>query len=401
MHLSSQPTRLHQNTHSVDTTSRLSSLVCPLPTTQRSQYFPERSHFSSSVPLLPNRQGVVKLESILAMPTRTLPSSGIHHQPEQALSNALLPPTRTAPNHTHSICASDRYPTNSAFGRDGCTTLPHSLVPAQACVAFNTGTTSAHLPNYQPVSTTPSLLSWTTLPPATPPRREAQWHCGDGGGPATILPDTGTVSPWKHVGIQTYSTATQTSPIQPFPRTTPTPQSPQASVTDGGSVEGCPQMKHVQLQACVGSDYTSLTQPATPQRCNSPREPPVSSRTLVLSREKNGTTAPDASLQSAGAQLKPHNCDQLLPSKIKVTNSAEATSTVEGQIDSLVTTALLNAQETVHAIKALSNVNNSIMNASVYNSGVASSRRSDVHERFENAISHVSADSDSEDIDDR
>ena len=77
------------------------------------------------------------------------------------------------------------------------------------------------------------------------------------------------------------------------------------------------------------------------------------------------------------------------------------TVTASKQIDSLVTTALLNAQETVHAIQALSNVNNSIMNASVYNSGVASSRRSDIHERFENAISHVSADSDSEDIDDR
>ena len=160
-------------------------------------------------------------------------------------------------------------------------------------------------------------------------------------------------------------------------------------------------MKHVQVQACVGSDYASLSQPATTQRYNSPREPPISSRTSALNREKDGTTAPDASLQSAGAWLKPHNSDQLLPSKTKVTNSAEATSAVEGQIDSLVTTALLNAQETVHAIRALSNVNNSIVNAGVYNSGVASSRRPDIHERFENAISHVSADSDSEDIDDR
>ena len=339
------------------------------------------------------------------MPTRTLPSSGIHHQPEQASSNTLLPSTCSVPEHTHSISASDRYPTGSVFDRDGYTARPHSLVPAQTCVAFNTGTTSAHPPNYQRVDTTPSLLSWTTLPPATPPatppKREAQCQSGDVGGPATILPDTGTVSPWKHAGIQTYSTATQTSPIQPFPRTTPTPQSPQASVTDGGSVEGCPQMKHVQVQACVGSDYASLSQPTTTQRCNSPREPPISSRTSALSREKDGAMAPDASLQSAGAWLNPHNCDLLLPSKMKVTNSAEATSTVEGQIDSLVTTALLNAQETVHAIRALSNVNNSIVNASVYSSGVASSRRSDIHGRFENAISHVSADSDSEDIDDR
>ena len=147
-------------------------------------------------------------------------------------------------------------------------------------------------------------------------------------------------------------------------------------------------MKHVQVQACVGSDYTSLSQPATAQRCNSPREPPVSSRTSALSRE-DGTKAPDTSLQSSAAWLKPHNCDQLLPSKMKITNVAEATSTVEGQIDSLVTTALLNAQETVYAIQALSSVNNSIMNASVYNSGVASSRKPDIH------------DSDSEDIDDR
>ena len=406
MHLISQPTRLHQagNTHSVDPTSRLSSLARPLPTTQKSQYLPERSHFSSSVPLMPNGQRVIKLESILAMPTRTVPSSGSLHQPEQASSNATLPPTCSAPKHTHSISASDGYLTSSAFNRDGCT--DHHLVPAQTCMA---GTSSAHLPNYQPVSPTLSLSSWTTLPPATPPttppKGEAQCLSGDKGGPtAPTLPETGkrsTVSPWKHAGMQTYSTATQTSPIQPFPHTTPPPQTPQGSVTDGGSVEGCPQMKDVQVQACVGSDYISHSQPATTQHCNSPSEPLVSSRTSALSREKDSTMAPDTSLQSSALRLKSHNCDQLLPSKMKLTNVAEATSTVEEQIGSLVTTALLNAQETVHAIQALTNVNKSIMNTSLYSSDVANSRRPYIDGRFENPISHISADSDSEDIDDR
>ena len=420
MHLISQPTRLHQagNTHSVDPTSRLSSLARPLPTTQKSQYLPERNHFSSSVPLMPNGQRVIKLESILAMPTRTVPSSGSLHQPEQASSNATLPPTCSAPKHTHSISASDGYLTSSAFNRDGCT--DHHLVPAQTCMAGTThhlvpaqtcmaGTSSAHLPNYQPVSPTLSLSSWTTLPPATPPttppKGEAQCLSGDKGGPtAPTLPETGkrsTVSPWKHAGMQTYSTATQTSPIQPFPHTTPPPQTPQGSVTDGGSVEGCPQMKDVQVQACVGSDYISHSQPATTQHCNSPSEPLVSSRTSALSREKDSTMAPDTSLQSSALRLKSHNCDQLLPSKMKLTNVAEATSTVEEQIGSLVTTALLNAQETVHAIQALTNVNKSIMNTSLYSSDVANSRRPYIDGRFENPISHISADSDSEDIDDR
>ena len=447
MHFISQPTRLHQagNTHSVDPTSRLSSLARPLPTTQKSQYLPERSHIGSSVPLLPNGQRVIQLESILAMPTRTVPSSGSLHQPEQASSNATLPPTCSAPKYTHSISASDGYLTSSAFNRDGCT--DHHLVPAQAFMAGTThhlvpaqtsmagtthhlvpaqtsmagtthhlvpaqtrvaGTSSAHLPKYQPVSPTPSLSSWTTLPPATPPttppKGEPQCLSGDKGGPtAATLPDTGkrsTVSPWKHAGMQTYSTATQTS-IQPFPRTTPPPQTPQASVTDGGSVEGSPQMKDVQVQACVGSDYISHSQPATTQHCNSPSEPLVSSRTSALSREKDSTTAPDTSLQSSALRLKSHTCGQLLPSKMKLTNVAEATSTVEEQIGSLVTTALLNAQETVHTIQALSTVNKSIMNASVYSSNVANSRRPDRDGRFENAISHISADSDSEDIDDR
>lgn len=160
-------------------------------------------------------------------------------------------------------------------------------------------------------------------------------------------------------------------------------------------------MKDVQVQACVGSDYISHSQPATTQHCNSPSEPLVSSRTSALSREKDSTTASDTSLQSSALRLKSHNCGQLLPSKMKLTNVAEATSTVEEQIDSLVTTALLNARETVHAIQALSTVNKSIVNASVYSSNVANSRRPDIDGRFENAISHISADSDSEDIDDR
>lgn len=160
-------------------------------------------------------------------------------------------------------------------------------------------------------------------------------------------------------------------------------------------------MKDVQVQACVGSDYISHSQPATTQHCNSPSGPLVSSRTPALSREKDSTTAPDTSLQSSALRLKSHNCDQLLPSKMKLTNVAEATSTVEEQIGSLVTTALLNAQETVHAIQALTNVNKSIMNTSLYSSDVANSRRPDIDGRFENPISHISADSDSEDIDDR
>ena len=346
-----------------------SSLTQPHSTSQRDNSFPEGSHYTPQVQ--PSRvnaesqgQRVVRVESILAMPARDMPSSASHNPLEAAPSAAVHAPTRYSVPAMHTYTDHDgtstKYPESHA---NAVTLLPSQFAPGYTSMTLNEDIASDCLPTYRPESTTP-VLTWTSLPaatpPTTPPREESVWCTGEGPTTTTVhhTSNVTTLPSWLDTGEPTYSIATQTSPP-------PLSSSPalQTSVTVGVETgPGYSQMHDAQVQVCIGAQSISYSPPTSPQCSNSQS---VQHRSLwaspslhTQSGEKEVTVAPDAALPphpSAAAEcLKPQGClrNELLPAKPKFTPRASITDTfasTELYTESLLATALLNAQHTVQS----------------------------------------------------
>lgn len=380
------PTLLHQpgSSHPVVDSAHSSTVHGSLPqqhpTTLRNDCFPERNHYTqpvqpSGVSAESQRQRVVRVESILAMPARARASSVNNNPSEGAPSTAVHVPGYSVPvasdMHTYAdhTGSSNKFLKSHAFNGNVVTSLPSQFVTGYTSMTLNAGPISDCVPAYRPESTTPSLLTWTSLPaatpPTTPPREEPVWCTGEDATVAS-LPCTSSAAPRQDTGGQTYSTATHTSPM-PLSSASPTPQTSVMVGVETGPA--CSQMQDAQVQTCIGSQSPSYSPPTSP-RCfisqsvqhHSPLSPHTQSEEKEMTRAAHMAWPPHPSL--AAECPKPQGCpeEELLPAKpkfIPLESMTETFASAEVQAESLIAAALLNAQHTVQAIQSLSHVNSS------------------------------------------